>query len=374
MHEAADAEVLRRWWRRWPEANVGVVTGAVSGLVVLDVDPRNGGDGSLAALEFVHGALLPTVEVLTGGGGRHLYYRHPGTTVAGRPVAPGLDVKGDGGLVVCPPSLHASGLRYRWAPNRAPGEIPLAPLPWWIGAAVRDRDGATRTPGRRPAPVRSAEERAEFARLWRLLGVAIGPGDRTYLCPLHPDRHPSLHIDAEGCRFYCFGCGRGGGSGRLGRLLGLPGRARADDGPHHGAPGPAAPVRPAGTLGGDVEVRVVGTGPYQGVLLELTGGRRTYGGAHVVCTARLVPEPDNAFDPGAVAVTIAGRRVGYLSRPDAARYRRLVGVVAASGETSCPAVVLGGWEREHGRVGMFGVRLHLVPRGAEVPLGPGGPP
>ncbi len=71
MLVAAGIDQIQRWWRRWPDANVGIVTGAVSGLVVLDVDPRKGGGDLLAALEDVHGSLPRTVESLTGGGGQH---------------------------------------------------------------------------------------------------------------------------------------------------------------------------------------------------------------------------------------------------------------------------------------------------------------
>ena len=79
----------------------------------------------------------------------------------------------------------------------------------------------------RRAPARTEGERAEFAALWAEAGVELRSGDHYYLCPFHPDHHPSLHIDADGCRFYCFGCGRGGGSGRLRRLVsGRPDRHR----------------------------------------------------------------------------------------------------------------------------------------------------
>ncbi|MGD8616372.1 MAG: bifunctional DNA primase/polymerase, partial [Gammaproteobacteria bacterium] len=92
------------WFGAQPDANVGIVTGAVSGLLVLDVDPRHGGEESLQRLQAEHGALPPTPEVITGGGGRHLYFAHPGGSVRNRvALMPGIDVRGDGGLVVAPP-------------------------------------------------------------------------------------------------------------------------------------------------------------------------------------------------------------------------------------------------------------------------------
>jgi hypothetical protein len=360
MDHAAGVDQVRRWWRRWPNANVGVVTGTVSGLVVLDVDPRHGGDESLAALEGIHGLLPHTVESLTGGGGRHLYFRHPGTVVPSRSIAPGLDIKGDGGLIVSPPSQHVSGRVYRWEPGCAPGEVPLADLPRWLELGVQNPSLSSSGAGgvARQSPERTGAERAEFAALWAEAGVELRSGDRYYLCPFHPDHHPSLHIDADGCRFYCFGCGRGGGSGRLRRLVGRPRRAASTGaGPEEpSAPQPTATV----TLSGTAEVRVVGDAAYQDVLLELTGGRRLYGGVRMETVARLVPGPDGLDHPASVTVAIAGRTVGYLSDPDAARLGgEIAAAIERAGQATCTAIIVGGWEREHGDVGFFGVRLRL---------------
>lgn len=116
---------VRTWWRRWPDANIAICTGKVSGLVVVDVDPRHGGDESLKEL-----ALPATVTALTGGGGEHLYYRHPGGTVHnGANLLPGIDLRGDGGYVIAPPSTHISGTAYAWEAGYGPGECELAPYP-----------------------------------------------------------------------------------------------------------------------------------------------------------------------------------------------------------------------------------------------------
>ena len=129
QRRAGPAEI-DRWFRRWPDANVGIVTGRISGLVVVDVDLRHGGPASVADAEAALGPLPPTVEVATGGGGRHLYYAHPLVTVANRvAVRPGIDLRGDGGCVVAPPSVHPSGRRYTWVDGHGPDELALAPLP-----------------------------------------------------------------------------------------------------------------------------------------------------------------------------------------------------------------------------------------------------
>jgi hypothetical protein len=132
-----DAAVIRGWWATHPEANIGTPT---SWCVVLDVDPRHGGDDSLAALERQHGALPDTAEVLTGGGGRHIYFKP--STVPIRPsagkVGAGLDVRGDGGYVLLPPSLHLSGREYADELVHPLFETPLAPLPAWLVALATD--------------------------------------------------------------------------------------------------------------------------------------------------------------------------------------------------------------------------------------------
>ena len=141
-----DEAILRGWWTRWPEAGIGVPTGAVSGLVVLDVDPRHGGDASLARLTEKRGPLPTGPVVLTGGGGRHYYFAHPGGTV---PIAhgfmPGLDLQGDGAYVVTPPSGHPSGGTYRWADGSENLQLPLVP-PWLLSDSGSESRSGIRVP------------------------------------------------------------------------------------------------------------------------------------------------------------------------------------------------------------------------------------
>ena len=124
---------VAHWFERWPDANVGIVTGEISNLIVLDVDPQHGGDSSLERLERQFGSVPATVEAATGGGGRHLYFAHPGGIVRNRAgIAQGIDLRGDGGYIVAPPSIHPSGGRYAWRPGRSPADIALAALPRWL--------------------------------------------------------------------------------------------------------------------------------------------------------------------------------------------------------------------------------------------------
>lgn len=152
-----DEAAIREWWSRWPNANLGIATGSVSGLVVLDVDPRHGGDESLRDLEAHHGPLPDTVTALTGGGGEHRYFALPqGVTVRSRALAPGLELKAEGGYVVAPPSLHPSGRRYEWEVGRSPDELAPAPLPRWLLELTYSEHGAER--GRAYEPLLRGEQ------------------------------------------------------------------------------------------------------------------------------------------------------------------------------------------------------------------------
>jgi hypothetical protein len=122
---SVDAATIGAWWDRWPHANVGIATGERSGLVVLDVDPRHGGDHELAALEAEFGKLPDTVTVVTGGGGAHLYFKHPGGMIASLDVAPGLELKADGSFVVAPPSR--TGEKAACRGRRTSGNSPHIP-------------------------------------------------------------------------------------------------------------------------------------------------------------------------------------------------------------------------------------------------------
>jgi len=128
-----DEARIRSWWQEFPNANVGVLCGAASGIVVVDVDPRNGGDDHLASVWKKLGIKEPSpLVVQTASGGRHFYFRHPGTLVRSRTgkngIAPGIEIKADaadgspGQMVVAPPSkapskVDNSEATYLWLAN-----------------------------------------------------------------------------------------------------------------------------------------------------------------------------------------------------------------------------------------------------------------
>lgn len=129
-----DAAVLAAWWAAHPQMNVGIATGAASGIVVIDIDPRNGGDITWQALCDKHGGEPATAQAMTGGGGRHLVFRHDPERVIRSP-GKGVDVKGDGGLIVVEPSTHISGRQYAWDAEADPLQgAGVVAAPVWLSA------------------------------------------------------------------------------------------------------------------------------------------------------------------------------------------------------------------------------------------------
>ena len=136
---------VTKWWKMWPDSNVFVITGKISGLFVLDVDHKAGGEDTLFSLTQKYGALPMTPIVLTGGGGVHYYFKHPGGDV--RPSAGllgnGLDIRADSAGVVAPYSIHPSGGQYTWEASAGVDDVPLADVPGWLmtllGLAIREK-------------------------------------------------------------------------------------------------------------------------------------------------------------------------------------------------------------------------------------------
>ena len=131
---SSDPKLIGTWKTAFPKANLGVVAGQISGIFVLDVDPRHGGGDSLDALQVKHGKLPDTACVMTGGGGLHYYFKHPGKPVKNSAGAfgAGLDIRGDGGFVVGPGSIHVTGGIYDWEASSSPEDVGFQPAPDWL--------------------------------------------------------------------------------------------------------------------------------------------------------------------------------------------------------------------------------------------------
>ena len=121
-----NSKSIETWFSSWPQSNIGIVGGPDSGIAILDVDPRHGGDKSLIDLQTKYGALPQTPSVVTGGDGLHFYFRYPKAAIGNKAgFREGLDFKADRGYVVAPPSKHASGKTYEWKESGLkPAELP----------------------------------------------------------------------------------------------------------------------------------------------------------------------------------------------------------------------------------------------------------
>lgn len=115
---STDAETIKAWWNTYPNANVAIATGEVSGIFVIDVDVANGksGEASLKSLESEVGILPTDALVKTGSGGFHFYFQLENQKInsSASKVADHIDVRANGGYVVAPPSTHISGNNYEW--------------------------------------------------------------------------------------------------------------------------------------------------------------------------------------------------------------------------------------------------------------------
>jgi len=139
-----DADQIRQWAKAFPNANIAIATGKPSGIVVVDIDPRNGGADSVSRLAG-RGFLFPDCpQAKTGNNGRHLFFALPSAGL--RPskdrLGRGIDIKSTGGYVVAAPSWIApseqgKGGRYEWV--RSPQEVAPPPVPQWVLKAVQPK-------------------------------------------------------------------------------------------------------------------------------------------------------------------------------------------------------------------------------------------
>lgn len=134
---------LKQWWTRWPKANIGGITGKLSGRIVLDIDRETG----LKTIENKKLTLPPAPCVRTGGNGWHYFFKWPGFDCQnfagkkGETILSNVDFRGDGGLVVLPPSTHIKGV-YEWLITEK--EEALAAAPDWLLRLIREQASGIR--------------------------------------------------------------------------------------------------------------------------------------------------------------------------------------------------------------------------------------
>ena len=140
VHDATpNLDRIHSWWGPCNDLNIGLACGEPSGLFIIDVDGGEG-EATLRKLEEIHGPLPPTREAITGrNGGRHTYFRlgkHKVRNSAGK-LGAGLDVRGTGGYVLLPPSIHPSGRAYSWSVDSA---VHIASAPDWLHSIIGDEN------------------------------------------------------------------------------------------------------------------------------------------------------------------------------------------------------------------------------------------
>jgi hypothetical protein len=137
-----DPAEITQDFTHWPDARIGIPTGAVNRIVVVDVDTVEGHgiDGSIALreLEARHGSLPQTLQAITPSGSVHHYLRHPGGGIKIRGSASelgaGIDIRGDGNMTVAPPSVNPDRRVYRWI-----NKLPIAAMPAWLVKITREK-------------------------------------------------------------------------------------------------------------------------------------------------------------------------------------------------------------------------------------------
>lgn len=179
---------LKKWLDMYPQHGLAVVCGEVSDLIVLDLDRHGESDGVHVA-ETLYGWEPTGPVVKTGGGGLHAYYRHPGggpvrnRTGAGS-IAPGVELKADGGFVYAPPSIHVTGTPYEWLFAPFDGvEIPRAPE--WLMSEI---EGAVTPPLQKP------DEDGED-EITRLLQEGVSEGERNDAATRIAGRYLAMGVD-----------------------------------------------------------------------------------------------------------------------------------------------------------------------------------
>jgi hypothetical protein len=172
-----DPAEIRADFQKWPRAGIGIPTGWINRIFVIEADTKKGhgvdGLAALAALEAKHGKLPATLMVMSPSGSVHRYYQHPGEAFkiknSDGTIAPGVDIRGDGGMVLAPPSVRKDGV-YKWLNNK-----PIAIAPQWLLTMVVLKEEQVRN-----AAAADDAATADDARIRRALAFIPNPDDNSW--------------------------------------------------------------------------------------------------------------------------------------------------------------------------------------------------
>jgi len=221
-------QAAKRFFGKPKKSNIGIVTGQISQIIVLDIDKKNNG------LETIKRLKIPdTVTVKTGGGGFHYYFRYPDgfdeiNNFQDEEALPGIDLRADGGYVVAPLSYHPNGERYEFVAGKKFGEIDIAQAPSWLIDHIQSKQKPKKTKLEYNSSNKFYEDKNRysdtvniFSQINDMVSIVdiwneFGDGqslnkNNKIICPFHNDSDPSLSFNIEENYFHCFGCGVGGG-------------------------------------------------------------------------------------------------------------------------------------------------------------------
>ena len=201
-----DPQTIRDMFDEHPTANIGIATGRLSSVDIVDIDPRNGGVETWAELNQGY----ETCKVVTGSGGGHLYFAYTGTKWP-RQLGPGVDMLSDGQCAIVPPSMHKCGKPYRWARGYHIRDMYPQAMPEWL-LKLRDT-----TPKKAPGEQKHFEPLDDLSQMYLVDNLELSERSGRWwgLCPKHTERDPSFSVDFDKGVFFCHGCGYGGHVGQL---------------------------------------------------------------------------------------------------------------------------------------------------------------
>ncbi|GAI02155.1 unnamed protein product, partial [marine sediment metagenome] len=164
----ASPEQIKKWWTQYPYAGIGLVTGKISNDIVLDIDGPEG-------KKYIKGKDIAPTPCVKTKRGEHYHFKHPGFTIQNFAKKKGLDLRGDGGYVVLPPSKHPSGSKYEWI--LSPEEEELADPPGWLLELITKKEPGEKLPETELSKILDGVKKGKrHDTATRLAGHYIGKG------------------------------------------------------------------------------------------------------------------------------------------------------------------------------------------------------
>lgn len=193
---------IKNWWKKWPDASIGIATGSISQLIVIDedLDEDKGIDGyhEIRQWERDNGLLPDTVRAITGRGGNHLYFHYTGNDIGNRTgLLEGVDIRGEGGYVIAPPSLHPNGTEYAW--ENGPDECEVSEINDTIQKLLQTGKEPDQNRFQLPQTIPSGARNSTLYRFACSLQAQGVPDDAIMAAVIETNRHRCLDplSDAE---------------------------------------------------------------------------------------------------------------------------------------------------------------------------------